>query len=393
MNGKDSEAKQIALATNWLAEYDDLPVSQFGPLRLKAVREAMIKATGKHGKPLSRGYINDLIGRIVRMFRWGVENEIVEPSIHEALKAVSGLRIGRTTAPDHDPIEPVDDAILEATIAKCSPTVAAMIRIQQLTGMRPGEVCQLTPGMIDRSGDVWVAKFKKHKTAWKNKRRQVCFGPQAQKILLPFMLRPDDQPLFSPADSEKWRLEQRHAARVTKEGYGNCRSANAKRQAGSCYDTNSYRKAIWYAIAKAFPPPTDESELDMWKEKYRWSPNQIRHLTATEIRKRFGLEAAQVILGHSHADVTQLYAERIWKELSKSRASTDDDLVDSVQPFLRAAETHRKPGHPTGLIVFYARSAKTAHQDCAGRARRGQHDSGDLSFSRSFAAKPSFLRQ
>ena len=31
---------------------------------------------------------------------------------------------------------------------------------------------------------------------------------------------------------------------------------------------------------------------------------------ATEIRRRFGLEAAQVILGHSKADVTQIYAER-----------------------------------------------------------------------------------
>ena len=35
-----------------------------------------------------------------------------------------------------------------------------------------------------------------------------------------------------------------------------------------------------------------------------------RHTKATEIRKRFGLDAAQVILGHSFADVTQIYAER-----------------------------------------------------------------------------------
>ncbi len=71
MNGKDSEAKQIVIASEWLADYEDLPVSKFGPLRLKAVREAMINATGKHGKPLSRGYINDLIERIRRMFGWG----------------------------------------------------------------------------------------------------------------------------------------------------------------------------------------------------------------------------------------------------------------------------------------------------------------------------------
>lgn len=31
---------------------------------------------------------------------------------------------------------------------------------------------------------------------------------------------------------------------------------------------------------------------------------------ATEIRSKFGLEGAQVALGHSNADVTQIYAER-----------------------------------------------------------------------------------
>jgi site-specific recombinase XerC len=43
---------------------------------------------------------------------------------------------------------------------------------------------------------------------------------------------------------------------------------------------------------------------------HRWHPNQLRHAYATQVRKDFGLEAAQVALGHSRADVTQVYAER-----------------------------------------------------------------------------------
>jgi integrase len=39
-------------------------------------------------------------------------------------------------------------------------------------------------------------------------------------------------------------------------------------------------------------------------------PNQLRHTSASEVRRRFGLEAAQVLLGHARADVTQVYAER-----------------------------------------------------------------------------------
>ena len=41
-----------------------------------------------------------------------------------------------------------------------------------------------------------------------------------------------------------------------------------------------------------------------------WHANQLRHSKATEVRRQFGLEAAQVILGHAKADVTQVYAER-----------------------------------------------------------------------------------
>jgi site-specific recombinase XerC len=41
-----------------------------------------------------------------------------------------------------------------------------------------------------------------------------------------------------------------------------------------------------------------------------WTPNHLRHAAATRIRSRFGLEAAQVVLGHEKADTTQIYAER-----------------------------------------------------------------------------------
>lgn len=39
-------------------------------------------------------------------------------------------------------------------------------------------------------------------------------------------------------------------------------------------------------------------------------PNQLRHGYATKVRREHGLEAAQVLLGHSKADLTQIYAER-----------------------------------------------------------------------------------
>ncbi len=41
----------------------------------------------------------------------------------------------------------------------------------------------------------------------------------------------------------------------------------------------------------------------------RWTPNGLRHLAATAIRARFGVEAAQAVLGHSDVKTTQIYAE------------------------------------------------------------------------------------
>jgi site-specific recombinase XerC len=41
-----------------------------------------------------------------------------------------------------------------------------------------------------------------------------------------------------------------------------------------------------------------------------WHPNQLRRLFATQVRKAHGLEAAQVLLGHARADVTEVYAQR-----------------------------------------------------------------------------------
>ena len=41
-----------------------------------------------------------------------------------------------------------------------------------------------------------------------------------------------------------------------------------------------------------------------------WAPNRLRHNAATFNRREYGIEATQIILGHSRADMTQVYAER-----------------------------------------------------------------------------------
>ena len=89
---------------------------------------------------------------------------------------------------------------------------------------------------------------------------------------------------------------------------------------------------IWYACEKAFPPPpplarqehetvecwwkrlTEKKllgELNAWRRSHRFNPHQLRHSAGTHIRRDFGLEAAQLALGHASASITDaVYAER-----------------------------------------------------------------------------------
>ena len=95
---------------------------------------------------------------------------------------------------------------------------------------------------------------------------------------------------------------------------------------GERYTVASYGSAVRKGCEKAFDMPRElrnvstklpaaereglKAQARAWREAHAWHPHQIRHTAATEIRRTFGLEAAQVALGHASADVTQLYAER-----------------------------------------------------------------------------------
>jgi len=55
----------------------------------------------------SRTDVNEQVRRVVRVWRYGVENERVGPKTVAALLAVPGLRVGKTEARETEPIKPV----------------------------------------------------------------------------------------------------------------------------------------------------------------------------------------------------------------------------------------------------------------------------------------------
>ena len=81
---------------------------------------------------------------------------------------------------------------------------------------------------------------------------------------------------------------------------------------GKHYRKGEYANAIRHAtdLADRKAHEADDQLQASVRVVPRWSPNQLRHSAATEIRSRYGLEAVQTVLGHAKADVTQIYAER-----------------------------------------------------------------------------------
>jgi integrase len=91
---------------------------------------------------------------------------------------------------------------------------------------------------------------------------------------------------------------ERRAKRKTRvqPSHQNRRAKSRRRPPGERYTRTAYTHAISQACRRA--------GLE------HWHPNQLRHSFATRAREVGGLEAAQTALGHSQANVTEIYAER-----------------------------------------------------------------------------------
>ncbi|MHC4339606.1 MAG: tyrosine-type recombinase/integrase [Planctomycetota bacterium] len=261
---------------------------EFGPLALKSCREELVL------RGLCRRTINQHVGRVKRMFRWAVAEELVPASVLLGLQSVEGLRRGRSDAREGRKVCPVPEEHIEAVLPHLSAAVRAMVELQCLTGMRPGEVIIMRGSDLDCTNLPWAYRPSRHKTEHHGHERVVYLGPRARDVLAPFLEDGRDGYLFSPREAE----EARNAKR-TMANRGNHtrrpRKADRRRPWREHYDSSTYRRAIQRACKKAVVPS--------------WHPHQLRHNAATRLREEFGIEAARVVLGHRSAAVTEIYAE------------------------------------------------------------------------------------
>jgi len=310
----------------YLDIYGDIAVNEFSPKKLKAVRNQMIKAG-----TLCRNVINDFIRRIICIFAWGVEEELVQPHIVTALREVKALRKGEKGTFDHPPRKAVPDDVIRRTLPFMSPTVRTMVMIQRLTGMRPTEICKMTVGDIDqtRGNGLWHYTLKAqeteqcaHKTEEHIGEKIIPLGVPEQVLLAPYLVgkKPTDA-VFSPRTAMAEHYAERRASRKSKitpsqAARDKVRAEKPDKRYGEFYDQSSYRGAVLNAIDKGNKELPDDQKIP------HWTPYQIRHSAGTAAEKEGGLDKAQALLAHRSANVTKRYAHgqlAIAEEMARKR--------------------------------------------------------------------------
>jgi integrase len=268
---------------------------------LTRVRARMVAAEDRRrpGVPLSRHYVNKLVRQLVAAWQWAAAEESVPAETALSLRTVKALRLGKGGR-EVPPVPAVEAWAVEATLPHLAPVARAMVALQLLTGMRPGEVCSLRRRDVSTSPQesvplpgtgravaalacggtaVWVAVPHSHKTLWRGKPRAVCLGPRAQELLRPLLGRGAGDYLFGPA-----------------------------RAPGKPFTAQSYGKAVAAGIWRANRERCrQDPPLAMVPD---WRPNQLRHAAACSASEATDRSHAAAFLGHAGLDTIAVYVQQ-----------------------------------------------------------------------------------
>lgn len=286
-NGKITS--QISIAKKALeilaAKYGALDVNEMTAPRMAQLRDELLKPNQKNRKtPLAVGTAMKYLTTIKRAFRWmRQEKGIVTAVVAADVMLVTPLKKGRCVSTERPAVQPVEWERVEKTLAFLPDNMKAMVLIQWHTGMRPGEVRSIRPCDIKVSGEDWTYSPVGHKTEHKGKIRKVAIGPQAQKILQPYLARQTTAFCFIPAEAKK-------------QGFRTLGGKIKFRQV-------QYGNLIKNAARKA--------------KVAHWQPNMLRHSWATRVAEEFGIEAAADGLGHASLNTALIYAEKSLKRASE----------------------------------------------------------------------------
>ena len=105
--------------------------------------------------------------------------------------------------------------VVEATLPFLTHPVAAMVRLQMFTGMRPGEARAMRADEIDRSGDVWLYRLLlATRRRGMGEPERSALGPRRPRRSSAFSLSP---PALIPTSSARERQSRPGTSGVVRE--------------------------------------------------------------------------------------------------------------------------------------------------------------------------------
>lgn len=273
----------------------------------------------------SRRTINEYVGLLTAAIGWmATDGPITEHDRREVaaawhvLRAMKPLKKGRSPAVGVPaPSEPTPRGAacpkaVETVLPHMHATLAAMVRVQLLTGMRPGELVAMEPRYLSRTKtpDVWCYTVPPHanKTDHAGRERRVMLGPRALEVLRPFLQgRPESSPVFSAREAALQVEQERRATATVYVSPANRPDARAARRAAERGKPRGRAPQARYTVCaygRALRRACERAELP--KEKW-FSPHQLRHLRATQVANLMDVHVAQKVLGHASITTTMLY--------------------------------------------------------------------------------------
>lgn len=307
--------------------YGPTALADFGPVALAAVRDASASGSwmndaerefaAKRGQPIGRcrNVTNRDLGRLKRLFRWGVSQQLVTAEKLVALETVDGIPAHRGRARETGDVGPPVPGAVDQVLPLLSRQLAAVATLQRLTGLRPSEALEAKVCDFDRTGEllaefglplppelagkVWAFCPERHKNAWRGTKRIVPINEEAQALLRPWLdgRRPGDY-LFSPAEARRERNLERRRLRKTRvqPSQRDRRKREPAKTYGAHYVETSYAQQVRKACLKAGVTP--------------WTPHQLRHEAAHRLVRAYGKAIAQFILGHETVAMVDHYARQ-----------------------------------------------------------------------------------
>jgi integrase len=289
----------------------DLLTSQFGPRALGAIQRKLTTTpcqnhSGRHrGKTdppvLSRSEVNRRVNGIRSIFRWGVSQELVPPTVLTALEALPGVRRGSAReTPERKPVPVADvESVIkylrrgkdqretrhQRDISRDN-AIADALEFLRWTGCRPGEACSLRIGDLRLDQVPPRAILREHKT-------------------MNSTGTPRDIPLNdASARVINAALEHRKSMSADSFVFG-----HESKTGFNSICANGIYQAVTRVCKQAGIP--------------RWTPYQIRHTVASAVVAATGSElVAAALLGHSQdSTVVRRYSKDRIEQASRGADS------------------------------------------------------------------------